>query len=237
MSQIPVDCLEEIFEYLDDGGFTLHSCILVNRHWCAVSVRMFWRNSRKYNISHFNTLVSCLPTKSKEILSKNGINILTPTTKFPIFNYASFCKVLSINHVQRKTKELLIFQQIIPPQFLSNSANIVVHEICEMFMSQISVLKRLDISPYECDIPNFTLYPEAKDCLENLSELYCSSGISAKIFYQLSHICHNISLINIKNDEYCGISDGLTNLVSAQKNLKHFILSQYDSRHQDYSPL
>src|SRR6266496_2288781 len=99
MSQLPADCLNEIFEYLEDDKFTLYSCILVNRLWCEVSVRILWRNVFNFNKRTYNTLISCLPNESKEIMSKNGIIISTQTSKLPIFNYASFCKALSINQV------------------------------------------------------------------------------------------------------------------------------------------
>src|SRR6266536_816722 len=101
MSQLDADCLTEIFEYLDDK-FSLYSCILVNRLWCEVSVRILWRNVYNYNKRTYNTLISCLPNESKEILSKNRIIISTQTLKPPMFNYAEFCKVLSINQVHYK---------------------------------------------------------------------------------------------------------------------------------------
>src|SRR5436190_22674799 len=97
MSQLLADCLNEIFEYLEDDQLTLKSCILVNRFWCEISVRILWRNVCNYSISDFSTLIACLPNESKEILYENGIIISIPTSKSPIFNYASFCKVLSIN--------------------------------------------------------------------------------------------------------------------------------------------
>ena len=43
MSQLPADFINEIFEYLDDDKITLYSCLLVNRLWCEVSVRILWR--------------------------------------------------------------------------------------------------------------------------------------------------------------------------------------------------
>ena len=46
-----------------------------------------------------STLISCLPSESKELLHKNGIFISTPTSKPPLFNYASFFKVLSIEKI------------------------------------------------------------------------------------------------------------------------------------------
>ena len=66
MSQLPADCLDGIFEYLQDDEFTLYTlytCLLVNRLWCKVSVRIFWKN-----IVNYNTLIICLPNESKEIL-------------------------------------------------------------------------------------------------------------------------------------------------------------------------
>ena len=91
MSQLPFDCLNEIFEYLEDDKVTLRSCLLVNHLWCEVSVRILWKSIRNYN-----TLIACLPNESKEILFKNGTIV---TSKPPILRYASFCKVLSINQV------------------------------------------------------------------------------------------------------------------------------------------
>ena len=61
MSQLPADCLNEIFEYLEDDKFTLYSCILVNRLWCEVSVRILWKNVYNYNKRTYNTLISFLP--------------------------------------------------------------------------------------------------------------------------------------------------------------------------------
>ena len=63
MSNLPSDCLNGIFEYLEDDKISLRSCLLVNRLWCEVSVRILWRS-----IKNYNTLIACLPNESKEIL-------------------------------------------------------------------------------------------------------------------------------------------------------------------------
>src|SRR2546421_2218755 len=89
MPQLPADCLNEIFEYLEKDKVTLRSCLLVNRLWCEVSVRILWREIRNYN-----TLIACLPNESKEILSKSGVASSILASKPPMFNYASFCKIL-----------------------------------------------------------------------------------------------------------------------------------------------
>ena len=99
MSQLPADCLNEIFEYLENDKITLRSCLLVNRLWCEVAVRILWRNTWNYSTMNFRTLIACLPNESKEILYENGIIISAPISKPPMFNYAAFCKTLSINRV------------------------------------------------------------------------------------------------------------------------------------------
>src|SRR3954470_568280 len=103
MSKLPADCLNEIFEYLVEDEATLHSCLLVNRLWCEVSVIILWRSIRNYN-----TLIACLPNESKEILYQNGIiTSASAASNPPMFNYASFCKVLSIHHVNYEIRRLL----------------------------------------------------------------------------------------------------------------------------------
>src|SRR6266498_1235696 len=69
---------------------SLHSCLLVNRFWCEVSVPILWTS-----IQNYNTLIACLPNESKEILYENEIIISTPTSK-PLFNYVTFIKSLSM---------------------------------------------------------------------------------------------------------------------------------------------
>src|SRR5436190_9285328 len=118
MSQLSADCLNEIFEYLEDDAVTLRSCLLVNRLWCKVSVRILWRSIRNYN-----TLIACLPNDSKDILLNNGIITSTSDLKSPMFNYASFCKILSVFQVCDKIGQLLKNQQSV------SSRNLVIQEI------------------------------------------------------------------------------------------------------------
>src|SRR5687767_11151220 len=107
-----VDCLNEIFEHLEDI-FTLHSCLLVNRLWCEVSVRILWRNVHKYYVPMhhksriISTLIVCLPDETKDLLYKNDILISTSTWKPPLFNYASFFKVLSIRELDQMIQHVL----------------------------------------------------------------------------------------------------------------------------------
>jgi len=149
MLQLHNDCLNDIFEYLKDDIATLCSCLLVNRLWCKVSVKILWRNACNYRTSNFSTLIACLTSESKEILNKNGINISIPASKPPMFNYASFCKVLSINQVYYKIEEYLKNKQSISLQHLNETTHAVMQKICKMLMNQISSLKSLIFLQYQ----------------------------------------------------------------------------------------
>ena len=143
--QLPTDCLNEIFESLEDKA-DLRSCLLVNRLWCEVSVPILWTN-----IQNYKTLINCLPNESKEIFYKNGIIISTPTSKPPLFNYASFIKNLSIDTVSRKINNLLKKRQ--PFRSDDKKLLIILQEVFKMFMSQIS-LKRLSSCFYSKRLSN-----------------------------------------------------------------------------------
>ena len=91
--RLPVECLNEVFEYLEEDKVALHSCLLVNRLWCEISVRILWRDIWSFNDTVtledqlnlllqinkiISTLVACLPNESKDLLYKNGIFITIP---------------------------------------------------------------------------------------------------------------------------------------------------------------
>src|SRR5688572_120137 len=87
--QLPTDCLNGIFDHLENT-VTLRSCLLVSRLWCEASVPTLWAR-----IQNYHTLIACLPRESKEILFKNDIVIATLVSRPPLFNYVAFIKILS----------------------------------------------------------------------------------------------------------------------------------------------
>src|ERR1043165_1944639 len=101
--RLPIDCLNDILENLEKDKTSLRSCLLVNRLWCTVTVRILWRNvwefirgryDQRTSSSILGTFIACLPNESKNLLSINKISIPTPTPKSPLFNYVSFIQTL-----------------------------------------------------------------------------------------------------------------------------------------------
>src|SRR5688572_25645689 len=97
-STLPVVCLNEIFEYLKDKK-DLYSCLLVNRLWCEVSVRILWMSVR-----NFNTLLGCLPNETKEMLSRS--KIIKFPQKSPLFHYVTFIKDLDVGVIGRHLEDI-----------------------------------------------------------------------------------------------------------------------------------
>ena len=157
--QLPTDCLNEIFEHLEEYPTSLKSCLLANRFWCKIAVRILWRNvwnvpndvyyksdRRCRALSILSTLISCLPNESKNLLYENEISILIPTLKSPLFNYISFIKSLSFYNLEYVVGNALNYQQI----NTSKNKYLVIKELLKAFMNQISSLKSLS---YDINYP------------------------------------------------------------------------------------
>src|SRR5437868_3172001 len=122
---LPFDCLVKIFEYLEKEKVTLYSCLLVNRLWCEASVGILWRNvcNTEYtNPQIFITLITCLPNESRDLLNNKGIFISGPTSKPPLFNYASFIKALSIERIYA------MYGGFIKLNFLGDDQDLIIQE-------------------------------------------------------------------------------------------------------------
>ncbi|PKC62397.1 hypothetical protein RhiirA1_465177 [Rhizophagus irregularis] len=231
--QLPVDCLEEIIEFLETDKFTLYTCLLVNRLWCKISVRILWRNTfdfiyheKSSNIypSILSTLIACLPDESKNLLYNNGISISPPTSKPLLFNYASFFKTLSIFGISRMIASVLKDKL----SLISKDKNsLVVNEIIKMFANQIPSLKKLNYyHHYYYNNHKFNISFPQFPGMSDLSELCCKSDLPSDFFYQLTQICHNLQSISV--DFSSSIKDELKELISSQNNLKNFNLSAFN---------
>src|SRR5205814_8470235 len=124
--------------------------ILVSRFWCKISVRILWRdiwsNRYRYPVTKdhmlkvdsaiLSTLISCLPNESKELLLKNEIIYISiptsksPLSKSPLFNYASFCKVLLISEICQIIDE---DKSIISLSYLIDKKYLISKEMLKMF--------------------------------------------------------------------------------------------------------
>lgn len=123
---LPAECLRQIFEELKEDKEDLHSCLLVNRHWCKNTIDILWKqpfrflytckkeicqcNNEKaikrqfqaYNL--LETYLSCfmfneeLRINESYILQQRQDND-RPNYKRPIFNYIQFLKYIDFEEL------------------------------------------------------------------------------------------------------------------------------------------
>jgi hypothetical protein len=238
------DCFTEILEYLENDKNTLHSCLLVNHLLCKVSVEILWRNIWNFKLNSnaqlqiINILFACLPNKSKKLLCEDG-TIFIPTSKPPLFDYASFFKALSIGDITIMVK---LFQESKKLGKTGSSGNpnhlnrlkknrdLLTEEILKMFTKKISLkLFNYSLDDYNKKISNdiiLTDFPGAKDCLKNLTELKCIDH--PDFLFQLSQICYNIQSLEISyQNHFISNNNELGKLISSQDNLKCLKLKQF----------
>src|SRR5947207_12518197 len=93
MNKFNIDCLLFIFNQVNKK--TLYSCLLVDKEWCNIVVPILWKKVLMYyeSVKLFNTILSCLPFPSKQLLSNNGIKLSSEILlRSPLFDYISFCE-------------------------------------------------------------------------------------------------------------------------------------------------
>jgi hypothetical protein len=113
----------------------MFSCLLVNHFYCNIAVEILWKDIfdipndykhcyRSYvKLSIVSTLIACLPNESKDILHKNGVCIIIPTKKPPLFNYPTFCKFISTHEINQNYT--FRSQQLITPEDLKNDEHLL----------------------------------------------------------------------------------------------------------------
>ncbi|CAG8814237.1 28138_t:CDS:1 [Gigaspora margarita] len=100
---IPTECLQEIFEHLQDDECTLFSILQVNRFWCKNVVSILWRkpfelcSKRGGSPKLVETFVSCMDIEAKARLKRDCKLLLKKklSRRPPSFNYASYLRKLT----------------------------------------------------------------------------------------------------------------------------------------------
>jgi len=90
----------DIIQYLRSDLKSLHSCILVNRLLCQITVPILWEDPfsvkclKAYHCSLLDTYLLFFNEVDITKLKEYGITINSPSSQKPLFNYPSFIKTL-----------------------------------------------------------------------------------------------------------------------------------------------
>src|SRR2546421_78059 len=103
---LPVECLRKIFDEFKDDKETLHSCLLVNRHWCKNTIDLLWSQPFQFLYTCKKEICQC--THEKSIKRQfQAYNLLETCLSCFMFN-----EELRINPSQQPTYERPLFNYI-----------------------------------------------------------------------------------------------------------------------------
>ncbi|RIB09037.1 hypothetical protein C2G38_2109622 [Gigaspora rosea] len=153
MGDMP-ELMEKIFKNLNNEIYSLHSCALVSRHWCKMSIPQLWRNPFLFSKSpkFISKYISSLEDNDKFNLKEYGIVDDFPNT---LFNYARFLKVLNISHLNACVEQWMgsaKFNQQDKDKLKCHIVNLLL----KIFIESGAILYRLDLEIYEKDGNNFS---------------------------------------------------------------------------------
>jgi len=156
----------------------------------------------------FNTILSCLPSSSKQELSHFGVKLSSDLSKPPLLNYISFCQFPNAKKIDK------IVHSVLESLDKYNGRDLLEREIYKLFVANI----RAKELRWETSQP-LSLFPKAFECFSQLNSLSINvECVSSDILREMGQICKNlIKLIIYKC--YLGLP-GLISLIDAQKNLR-----------------
>ncbi|RIA93858.1 hypothetical protein C1645_803827 [Glomus cerebriforme] len=248
-SVVPLDCLQEIFQYLENDMKTLYSCMLVNRTWCRINIALLWRrpfehsgpkSTRRYS-ELIRTYITCLPKSSKMEIYETGYKI--PSHPRPLFPYHKYLKELDCEKLDEAVEEWILrfgFDEYRP----EDPEDVVYTELLKLLLSRCNGLWNLRLGRYndEYKFPPVATFPRIKYTLANLrrfeflGDMDCLVKPGLDNLYQfldkLSNISNNLEYINVDmtEDEESFSGVGLRKLIKSQKNLSVF---RYNQEHSD----
>ncbi|PKC66875.1 hypothetical protein RhiirA1_511084 [Rhizophagus irregularis] len=223
MEKLSIEGLTYIFNELRTDNKSLYSCLLINKEWCRLVVPILWErypysNCEESQKKYCNTILSCLPTSSKQLLIDNYISLPSTILSEPLtFNYVSFCKFLSDDIID-KIVNFVFEGQALNVNFSKNY--LLSQEIYKLFIRQCEGIKRLEWKNF---LPLSSFSETSTKCFSQLHDLYIDlSHVTSNNINDMAQICKNLNVLYV--DCYSQGIPGLTSLINAQINLKEIIL-------------
>src|ERR1043166_2615914 len=110
---IPAECLQEIFEHLQDDELSLHSILLVNRFWCKNVLPILWRQpfylcaKKGASPKLIETYIQCMDNESKCRLKRECKPLKRKISSInqPNFNYAGYLRRIATSDLWENVRK------------------------------------------------------------------------------------------------------------------------------------
>ncbi|RIB26333.1 hypothetical protein C2G38_277664 [Gigaspora rosea] len=212
-SKIFMGTMPEIMENilnnnLNNEFHTLHSCALVSRHWCKMSIPILWQDPFSFDRRKplfISKYFSSLGEDEKFVLKKCGVNTDSET----LFNYAKFLKVLDLFRLENKVKKWIDLELINSKLYCNSSMHYIINLLFKLFIESGATLYTLDL--------------HFSEFLKFSPEIFYSLGENKQFFSQLQNLSLGIiSRFNIES--VATLLRVLAKNTTRIMNLNYFIL-------------
>jgi hypothetical protein len=235
------EIISEIIQYLRNDFSTLHSCILVNRLWCHLTIPLLWEDpfSLEYpkNYRYIEVYLHNLSDNNKTQLNVYGIsNDLFPSNT--LFNYPSFIQHFDTSKISDSIEKWVAtiriskyFKQINYKKliyrllfqiFIENEVNVHTFKVKVMTFSNIDFEYFNDITDFVTQNPNLIFN------IRNLTLHFdlTNRKLIPKLMIFLYSNCNSILSLYFTFPSLCGqsIEKHLSKLIDSQQNLKKITL-------------
>src|SRR5437764_13670464 len=99
---LPMECMQQIIQYLLEEKQGLYSSLLINRYWCKIVIPYLWNRpfelcSSKNRLKLFRTYLLCFDQVELDSFSSRMVDALYtfnifPAKRTPLFNYFVFLR-------------------------------------------------------------------------------------------------------------------------------------------------
>ncbi|GBC33943.1 uncharacterized protein OCT59_019152 [Rhizophagus irregularis] len=204
----------EVIKNFQNDFSTLHSCILVNRLWCRLTIPLLWENPFSISTGNYSFIGIYLHNLNDDLKGYEIVELIPLNT---LFNYSNFIKYLNIREFFSSVdKWVAIFKNSNPSKYNTVFIKLVHKLLFKIFIEN-------EINLYTLEIEIFTY---SNEYLNNIFELilqntnFIHNIKNLKLFIYISHFSENNENMLVKNH--------LSKIINLHQNLKKILLS-YDN--------
>ncbi|RGB31960.1 hypothetical protein C1646_763491 [Rhizophagus diaphanus] len=220
----------EIIKYFQNDYSILHSCILVNRFWCRLSIPLLWENpfsipTGNYNFIeiYLNNLNDDFKTKLIEykIINNNSLSLNI------MFNYSKFLKYLNTYKFVFSVEKWFesVIRTLKPENRLYSASDI--KRLIDTSIFNIFVENEVNLYTLEIEISRIYYNTRIDNVLglilQNINFIHNIKNLNLYIDYSSSDFSHYNN-----NNEYTLIKNRILEIINLHQNLKKILLS-YDN--------
>ncbi|PKC62013.1 hypothetical protein RhiirA1_465707 [Rhizophagus irregularis] len=198
----------EVIKYLQNDHSTLHSCILVNRLWCRLTIPLLWENPFSISTRNCNFIIDIYLHNSKTELNEYKIiNNLLPSNT--LFNYLNFLKYLNTY------KFITFVKKWKMSTFKNKLLKSSIIEIC-LLLIKIFIENEVNLHTFEIEIPR--IIKDSRYLDHDILELILQNP---NFIYNI----RNLKFYSIFYD--VTIQNRVSQIIKSHQNLKKILLG-YD---------